>query len=114
MEKLYTSSEIAKELWITDRRVLSLAESRHLGQQLADGTWVFTKSDLEAMRKRVVGRPPMYPLKTCIQVLEQLEKDGKINDVSEVKILVRPRKKDIVICKIKSAECGKILYICKA
>jgi hypothetical protein len=53
---LYTSDEAAAELGITRRRVLQLAESRNVGRKLGRD-WVFTNSDIDAMRVRVPGRP---------------------------------------------------------
>jgi len=56
-----TTNDIAKELGIGRRRVIQLAQSRKLGKQLSSGAWIFTKSDLDKMRTRSIGRPGKEP-----------------------------------------------------
>lgn len=56
---LYSVEQVANELGITGARVRALAASRGVGAHLGKGeTWVFRRADIEAMRKRKMGRPP--------------------------------------------------------
>lgn len=55
---LVDTAQAALMLGITPRRVRALAVSRHLGWQTARD-WVFTPEDVEAMRTRIPGRPPV-------------------------------------------------------
>ncbi len=52
-----TAKDVAKELGISRRRVIQLAQSRKVGGQLSSGAWVFTKADLEKLKSRTPGRP---------------------------------------------------------
>lgn len=52
-----TAKDVAKELGISRRRVIQLAQSRKVGGQLSSGAWVFTKDDLEKLKSRSPGRP---------------------------------------------------------
>lgn len=53
----FTAKDVAKELGISRRRVIQLAQSRRVGGQLSSGAWVFTKADLEKLKSRSPGRP---------------------------------------------------------
>jgi hypothetical protein len=55
---LYSTSQAAVQLNISSRRVRALAKSRQLGITIGRA-WVFTQADIDAMRKRVNGRPQL-------------------------------------------------------
>lgn len=55
---IYTVSQVADILHVTDDRVRRLALSRGVGRKLDARTWVFTAADVDAMRIRIPGRPP--------------------------------------------------------
>ena len=110
--KLITTNEAAEMLGITPYRVRELAKQLGRGQQLQDRTWVFSGSDIAILqgRKQMRGRPAITPISSYIDILEQLERDGKIADVSEVRVVVRARPEHEVIARIKNDK-GKTLYI---
>ena len=53
---IYTTTEAARALGITPRRVRALAISRRIGERKAAG-WLFTEADLDTLRVRVPGHP---------------------------------------------------------
>lgn len=110
MSKLYTADEVAAKLGISHQRVRVIAKSRDLGTKVGKRLTVFSDGDIENMCQRKVGRPSAQATGAITDILVQLERDGKIKDVSDVKVLVRPRPKDNVICRIKNDD-GKTLYI---
>ncbi len=61
-EPLYSTSAVAAILEISPARVRVLAQDRGVGRKPAGGPnapWLFTASDIEAMRERRPGRPPL-------------------------------------------------------
>jgi hypothetical protein len=64
-ERLYSTTEVARVLHVSDGRVRQLAASRGTGQRVGRSL-VFTSADLGAMLDRINGRPRMdgsrYPL----------------------------------------------------
>lgn len=55
---IFSTAQVASELSISPRRVRALARSRHLGTKLGR-IWIFTQADIEAMRERKPGKPPL-------------------------------------------------------
>ncbi len=110
--KIYTSRDVADILGISIQRVLALAKSRDVGTYLNPRMMVFSEADIEALRVRRTGRPPLVSTSSITDILVQLEHDGKIDDVSEARVVVRPRAGDEVVCKIRNQD-DRILYIVK-
>ena len=114
MDKLYTARQAGDMLGITSSSIRYIARARKLGSMLGIQR-VFTQSEIDQMKDRKQpGKPLSVPIiGGILEIVEKLELDGKIKDVNDVKVLVRPRPFHQVVCKIKN-ESGKTLYVVKA
>ena len=59
MRKLITTKEAAKELGVTMRRVQALIKAGKLPAQKMGRDWIIRMADLDKVRVRKPGRPPM-------------------------------------------------------
>ena len=57
--ELKTSTQATAELGISKRRVNALAKSRNVGWQVGAGIWLFRPDDIDNMRIRTPGKPPL-------------------------------------------------------
>jgi excisionase family DNA binding protein len=53
----YTTTQVARLLKVSPRRILALIHERGIGSKLGRD-WVLTKSDIERLRPGKTGRPP--------------------------------------------------------
>jgi len=53
---IYTTTEVAATLGVSNRRVLAIAKNRRVGVQKGK-MWLFTESEVNKMRNRKPGRP---------------------------------------------------------
>lgn len=110
MDKLYIATEAGKILGISSSRVRMLARDRRVGQMLGN-QWVFNQAEIERMKVRRDGRPPVTQISgNWLETLVKLEQEGVIEDVSDAYIVVRPREKHRVIAETRNPE-GRKLYI---
>jgi hypothetical protein len=110
--KIYTTSEVAKILGVCHQRVGQMARIRNVGQLLNTRTRVFTAADIDKLRDRRPGRPPLMNHGEQIRILAELEEKGIIADVSEARVVARRHTGDTVVCKIKNSE-GRTLLVVK-
>ncbi len=55
-------ADVAAQLGVCRSRVRQLAHSRHLGTKLGH-IWIFIQKDIDAMRDRKPGKPPLKTTK---------------------------------------------------
>jgi hypothetical protein len=110
--KIYTTAQVADILGVCHQRVGQMARVREVGQLINTRTRVFTESDIQKLRDRHPGRPPLMLLGEQIRILADLEEKGLITDVSEARVVARRHQGEILVCKIKNAE-GRTLLIVK-
>ena len=89
-----------------------MARIRNVGQLLNTRTRVFTAADIDKLRDRRPGRPPLMNHGEQIRILAELEEKGIIADVSEARVVARRHTGDTVVCKIKNSE-GRTLLVVK-
>jgi hypothetical protein len=114
VDNLFSTAQVAVALGVTPARVSVLARRRGVGQMIGSQR-IFTQADLESLRPGKTGRPPENVMTgSLVEIVAHLEEIGAIDDVSQVRIVVRPRpERDIVLCKVKNKD-GKVLHIVKS